>query len=108
MKDLDFHQWKQFKMVVQVLISNVESLKEIYGDSVIYIDDPLNIEEWSQNIEIVLFQKKFVIIFSQRKKKLNYFLGINVQIKQKIYIKSYFKKYKQLNFLTNWYCNDFS
>ena len=46
-----------------VLISNVESLKEIYGDSVIYIDDPLNIEEWSQNIEIVLFQKKFVMNF---------------------------------------------
>ena len=52
-----------------VLISNVESLKEIYGDSVIYIDDPLNIEEWSQNIEIVLFQKKICDEFLAKGRK---------------------------------------
>lgn len=52
-----------------VLISNVESLKEIYGDSVIYTDDPLNIEEWIQNIEIILFQKKITEEFLIKGKK---------------------------------------
>ena len=73
---------------------------------VIYIDDPLNIEEWTQNIEILLFQKISEEFLVKGKKGLNYFLGINAD-QQKIYIKSYFKN-KQLNFLTNWYCNDFS
>ncbi len=41
-----------------VLISNTGSLKEVYNESVIYINDPLNVEEWINNIEIILFQKK--------------------------------------------------
>jgi|TARA_B110000971_G_scaffold94985_1_gene97686 glycosyltransferase involved in cell wall biosynthesis len=40
------------------LISNVGSLKEIYDDGVMYVNNPLDINEWSENMKTILFEDR--------------------------------------------------